>query len=186
MIVKITYDDQRLDIFDTAAFTASVPFGKDCLLANFEVRFDLLGDDGLWVAAHSYQADKSVRQEEGSIPVARRKRGWRFLLATAEELEHVELVVVDGEAIIKRVLGELVDLQAFDEAAYECTGSSSKGLHERIADLHGYLSKVKASGQVDVPGVPDSVLEKVLNMQTELSNADEDEEDWGDVNEIGW
>ncbi len=37
-----------------------------------------------------------------------------------------------------------------------------------------------------MPGVPDSVLEKVLNMQAELNNADEDEEDWGDVNEIGW
>lgn len=28
MIVKITYDDQRLDVFDTSTFTAGLPLGK--------------------------------------------------------------------------------------------------------------------------------------------------------------
>lgn len=186
MIVKITYVDQRLDIFDTTAFTASAPFGKECMLANFEVRFDLLGEAGLWVAAHSYQADKSVKQEDGAVPVARRKRGWRFLLATAEELSHVELVVVDGEAIIKRVLGELVDLQAFDEAAYECIGSSSKGLHERIAELHGYLRRMNTNGEICVPGIPGSVLDQILEMKAAKDTEEDSEEDWGDIDEVGW
>lgn len=56
MIVKITYDDQRLDMFDTSTFTAALPLGKGNMLTNFEVRFDRLGEGGLWLAAHSYQA----------------------------------------------------------------------------------------------------------------------------------
>ena len=44
MIVKITYDDQRLDVFDTSAFTAGLPLGKANMLTNFEVRFDTMGE----------------------------------------------------------------------------------------------------------------------------------------------
>ena len=99
MIVKITYDDQRLDVFDTSAFTAGLPLGKANMLTNFEVRFDRLGEGGLWLAAHSYQACGEHEDEGDEIPVARRTKGWRFLLSSAEELEHVELVVVDGEAV---------------------------------------------------------------------------------------
>lgn len=187
MIIKITYSDQRLDVFDTTPFTAALPLGRDNMLTNFEVRFDSLGDGGLWVAAHSYQAVGSETQDAEETPVARRRRGWRFLISSAEELEHVELVVVDGEAIIKRVLGELVDLQAFDEAAYECIGSSSKGLHERIAQLHDYLCQVNGAEHVDVPGIPDSVLSRVLEISRADKRGDDDEEEtWGDLDEAGW
>ena len=129
MIVKITYDDKRLDVFDTATFTCPAPLGKQNMLTNFEVRFDEMGTEGLWLAAHSYRIDDSTASntEADEVPIARRKKGWRFLLSSSEELDHVELVVVDGEAIIKRVCGELVDLQSFDEKAYECIGASSKG-----------------------------------------------------------
>lgn len=129
MIVKITYDDKRLDIFDTATFTAPSPLGKQNMLTNFEVRFDDMEGSGLWAAAHSYRTDGSFKGDGGTdgVPVARRTKGWRFLLASAKELNHVELVVVDGEAILKRVCGELVDLQAFDEKAYEVHRRFVKG-----------------------------------------------------------
>lgn len=191
MIVKVTYDDQRLDVFDTSAFTSAAPFGKSNILTNFEIRFDTIGDGGLWMAAHSYQADKPPQGAESETPVARRKRGWMFLLADASELEHVELVVVDGEAIMKRVFGELVDLQAFDEAAYECIGSSSKGLHARIADLFGYLRRMTGSERPAIPGIPETVVDAVLaSLEAEgaASEREEDEkaEEWGDMDEAGW
>ena len=94
--------------------------------------------------------------------------------------------MVDGEAIVKRVLGELVDLQAFDEAAYECIGSSSKGLHERIAQLHGYLGQMCAGGQVRVPGIPEPVLSKVLEIQATKKDEEDEEENWGDIDEVSW
>ena len=185
MIVKITYDDQRLDIFDTSTFTAPMPFGKDNMLTNFEVRFDTLGDGGLWAQAHYYSNDSRFKESgTGEIPVARWTKGWRFLLASAEEMKHVELVVVDGEAIMKRVLDVLIDLQAFDEAAYECIGTSSKGLHERICELHSYLKRTTGNEQPSVPGVPEEVIKALLEMQEQSDK--NDEEEWGDLDEAGW
>lgn len=191
MIVKVTYDDQRLDVFDTATFTSATPLGKSNMLTNFEVRFDTLGDGGLWMAAHSYQAEKMECDDDGQVPAARRRRGWEFLLADAEELGHVELVVVDGEAIVKRVFGELVDLQAFDEAAYECIGSSPKGLHARIAELFGYLRRMTGEPNPKVPGIPADVVDAVISsVETENRVREKEEDDqaeeWGDIDEAGW
>lgn len=187
MIVKITYDDQRMDVFDTNAYTCPTPLGKQNMLTNFEVRFDDMGSDGLWLAAHSYRVDEALsREAEGDdVPTARRKKGWRFLLSSAEELEHVELVVVDGEAIMKRVCGELIDLQSFDEKAYECIGASSKGLHERICDLFEYLKRFTGEAEPCIPGVPRHVAAKLVSARDASDNEGVNEE-WGDLNEVGW
>lgn len=183
MIIKIAYDDQRLDIFDTSTFTEAKPLGKHVLVANFEIRFDTIGEGGLWAAAHTYCADPEYKEESGvDIPVARRQKGWRFLLASAQELEHVELVVVDNEAIIKRVLGQLIDLQAFDEAAYECIGSSNKGIHARIRELRNYLISLTGEVEPVIPGVPRDVVERLMEVKEEEES---EEEDWGDLDEIG-
>lgn len=186
MIVKITYDDQRMDVFDTTSFTCPTPLGKQNMLTNFEVRFDEMGSDGLWLAAHGYRIDESISREvqDEEVPIARRKMGWRFLLSSAEELEHVELVVVDGEAIMKRVCGELIDLQSFDEKAYECIGSSSKGLHERICDLYEYLQGFTGEIEPHIPGVPRQVAQRLMSERT--SNDEGSEEQWGDLDEAGW
>lgn len=188
MIIKITYDDKRLDVFDTATFTAPSPLGKQNMLTNFEVRFDDMEGSGLWAAAHSYRADDSFKGDGDTdgVPVARRTKGWRFLLASAKELGRVELVVVDGEAILKRVCGELVDLQAFDEKAYECVGSSSKGLHERICELYAYLKKFEGEADPIVPGVPRRVVERLVGRMQAIDDDDEKVEEWGDLDEIGW
>lgn len=186
MIVRIAYDDRRLDIFDTTAFTAATPLGKQNMLTNFEVRFDEIDFGGLWLNAHSYHVDSSFGKAEDTdeAPAAHRKKGWAFLLASAEELEHVELVVVDGEAILKRVCGELIDLQSFDEKAYECMGASSKGLHARIFDLFEYLQKFTGEVEPVIPGVPRNVVAAIVAAK---ADSEEDEEgDWGDLDEAGW
>lgn len=188
MIVKIAYDDQRLDVFDTSTFTAALPLGKANMLTNFEVRFDDMGEGGLWLAAHSYQICGERENEGDEIPVARRTKGWRFLLSSAEELEHVELVVVDGEAIIKRVLGRPIDLRRFDEAAYECTGASSAGLHARIAELYEYMRIISGEESPDIPGVDRETVDACVRAH-EKARAESDkksEQDWGDLDEVGW
>lgn len=70
MIVKITYDDQRMDVFDTNTYTCPSPLGKQNMLTNFEVRFDDMGSDGLWLAAHSYRIDDAQAREaeEAEVP----------------------------------------------------------------------------------------------------------------------
>lgn len=186
MIVKITYDDQRLDVFDTCTFTASHPLGERNMLTNFEVRFDTIGEGGLWLATHGYLATESSEGED--VPVARRAKGWRFLLSSAEELEHVELVVVDGEAILKRVFGQLIDLQGFDEKAYECIGASSCGLHERIARLYEYLGATTGEREPSIPGVSDETARMAIEAFARAQRSDDEksEKEWGDVDEAGW
>lgn len=188
MIVKITYDDKRIDVFDTSTFTAALPLGKATMLTNFEVRFDCMEDGELWLAAHGYKTEGNDVDERDAdaVPVAKRSKGWRFLLVSAAELGHVELIVVDGEAIVKRVCGELIDLQSFDEAAYECIGSSAKGLHDRIYELYLYLRRTTGAAEVSVPGVPGSVLARIVEMRQANEADGEAEEDWGDLDEAGW
>lgn len=188
MIVKITYDDKRMDVFDTSTFTAALPLGKANMLTNFEVRFDGMEDGELWLAAHGYKTEGNDIDEYDAeaVPVAKRSKGWRFLLSSAEELKHVELIVVDGEAVVKRVCGKLIDLQSFDEAAYECIGSSSKGLHDRIYELHLYLQRMAKTAEPSVPGVPESVLARIIKMKSSDQDEDEVEEDWGDLDEASW
>lgn len=186
MIVRIAYDDHRLDVFDTTTFTAATPLGKQNMLTNFEVRFDEIAFGGLWLNAHSYRVEPSFEKDSDTdeAPAARRKKGWAFLLASAEELEHVELVVVDGEAILKRVCGELIDLQSFDEKAYECIGASSKGLHARIFDLYEYLQKFTGEVEPVIPGVPRNVVAAIA--AAKAGGEEDEEDDWGDLDEAGW
>ncbi|WP_165249365.1 hypothetical protein [Adlercreutzia sp. ZJ141] len=87
---------------------------------------------------------------------------------------------------MKHVLGELIDLQSFDEKAYECIGSSSKSLHERICELYTYSRKLTGEDEPCVPGVPRSVASKLVAAKL-ASEAEEDgeEEKWGDLDEVG-
>ena len=52
MKVVITYDNGRVDVFDDGRFTAAQPFGSNAMLANYELRFDRLGQTGLWLCIH--------------------------------------------------------------------------------------------------------------------------------------
>lgn len=117
MRVQIRYDNNRLDIFDTASFTRPEPFDGANMLTNFEVRVDALGNTGLWLMAHFYDAvDGSAKQaKDDEVPIGRRKRGWRFLLAEAAELPCIESVSIDGQMTLMRVAGELADMVRFEQ-----------------------------------------------------------------------
>ena len=77
MKVVITYDNGRVDVFDDGRFTAAQPFGSNAMLANYELRFDRLGQTG----------DVYKRQVLD--------RAW-----SAEEGISVDLVARDGDAIV--------------------------------------------------------------------------------------
>lgn len=117
MKIQIRYESNRLDIFDTTAFTKAEPFDGANMLTNFEVRVDALGNTGLWLMAHRYEVgDTCLKQSpDDETPTARRKRGWRFLLAEADELSSIESVSIDGEVALMRIEGELADIVRFEQ-----------------------------------------------------------------------
>ena len=65
MKVVITYDNGRVDVFDDGRFTAAQPFGSNAMLANYELRFDRLGQRG---------RPEPQGAEDGSSCSRRRKR----------------------------------------------------------------------------------------------------------------
>lgn len=73
--------------------------------------------------ARSYYHEAAVayREEPGptGLPVARRRDGWSFLVADADDLERINRLTVDGETVLIRVAGDLVDASALSWA-HEC------------------------------------------------------------------
>lgn len=140
----MAYRNGRVDVFDTMSFTAPSPLGKGNALTNFELRFDELGNTGLWLAAHHYDADPSGAEScpNDETPVARRRRGWRFLLAEASEIDELESVAVDGEVTLARVLGEMVDVGQLTRSARLWLGTPNRSVAETIVKLFDELSAV--------------------------------------------
>lgn len=144
MKIEMAYRNGRVDVFDTMSFTAPSPLGKENVLTNFEARFDELGETGLWLAAHHYDADPSYAEDcpESETPVARRRRGWRFLLAEASEVAELESVAVDDEVVLARILGEMVDVAQLKRSANLWLGSSGLSAAETAVRLFDELSIV--------------------------------------------
>lgn len=142
MKIRIRYDNDRLDIFDTDSFTKSEPFDGACMLTNFEVRMDTLGNTGLWLMVHRYDTGDAYSKDVASTetPVARRKRGWRFLLAEESELSSIECVSIDGEPILLRIAGELADMVRFEQmCSIWLEGGSGGSVAQRVLDLYDAL-----------------------------------------------
>ena len=128
MEIRIRYRSNRVDVFDTDTFTKSEPFGNANMLTDFEILLDQLGKTGIWLAAHSYDASQSYRGDTpgDEIPVAHRKKGWRFLLAESEEVAGIETVSIGSDIALQRICGELVDVLRLDETASAWISNSSE------------------------------------------------------------
>lgn len=105
MIVCIRYRGNRVDAFDTNTFTEPEPFDNVNMPTDFEALLDQLGETGIWLTAHSYDANPSYRSDaaDGSIPVAHRKKGRRFLLAECAEVDEIETVSIGADVALRRI-----------------------------------------------------------------------------------
>lgn len=147
MNITIRYDTGRIDVFDTISFTAPQPFAQTNMLTNFELKLDDLGAKGLWLAAHYYAAAQSFRESaaDGETPVARRKMGWRFLLAQQDEVAHIQSVEMDGAVVLRRAAGALFDYARFESVASTLLGSSPAALYPRVMALYGSVERIRAA-----------------------------------------
>lgn len=110
MIVRIVYESGRMDVFDTLAFTAGAPFGASNVLTELSLNPARIEEEGLWLTVSWYAARQEYREsaEDGSIPVARRSKGWRMLLSARDEVAGIRRVEADGSILVERVDGKLV------------------------------------------------------------------------------
>lgn len=149
MKVKIRYANGRLDIFDTDTFTKSEPFAGTSMLTNFELRLDRLGNSGLWLEAHHYDTSPSAMEQadDTETPTAKRKRGWRFLLAEKGEMDGIECVLLDETCILQRICGELVDVMRLtDQCSAWVTSSQGLCVAEKILELYPRIATTSETG----------------------------------------
>lgn len=190
MKVQIRYENNRLDIFDTSTFTKAEPFEGSNMLTNFEVRVDELGNTGLWLIAHMYEVSEGFANEAkgGETPTARRKRGWRFLLAEASELSGIESLSIDGQFVLMKVAGELADMVRFEQMCdLWLPSSGGRSIAQRFVLLFETLCRAFPETAADGDAIArmcglsklaiDEIRERAAPGFEQAVEA-EDEEDW--------
>lgn len=125
MIVKAYYSGGRIDVFDTDRMIDSVPQPGN-LLTNYTLDLADVNGESLWLCSYYYEAAEAYKGEPGpkGLPVARRRDGWSFLIADADDLQSLNRVTLDGETVLIQIAGELVDAAAL-AWAYDCATTYS-------------------------------------------------------------
>lgn len=160
MIIKAYYSDGRIGVFDTDRMTDGVPQPEN-LLTNYTLDLSDVSGESLWLCSYYYEATQAYKDEKGpkDLPVARRRNGWSFLLADAEDMQRLNRVTVDGETIFTRVAGEFIDI---------ATLTGAFDIVERYAPMiyAAYASVALISGDCsnidDAIGAPSTVLLKAI------------------------
>lgn len=113
MIVKAYYAGGRIDVFDTDRMTDGVPQPGN-LLTNYTLDLADVNGESLWLRSYYYEAAQAYKAEPGpkGLPVARRRDGWSFLIADADDLQKLNRVTMDGETVLIQIEGELLDAAA--------------------------------------------------------------------------
>lgn len=189
MNVRITYPGGRIDVFDTSAYVESAPFDDKNMLTDFEVCLNGIEEKGLWLVANYYAAKAEYREGETDIPAARRSRGWKFLLATADEAKSLCDVTIDGEMVVARIGNAVCNMREFESAALMRIGASNDGVLKRIAKLRAFMTLELKEETPAIPGIPAEVVEYALSTteaQPEKGDMRVVSEDWGDMDEVDW
>lgn len=118
MIVKAYYSGGRIDVFDTDRMTDGIPQPGN-LLTNYSLDLADVNGESLWLCSYYYEAADAYKNEPGpkGLPVARRRDGWSFLVADADDLQRLIRVTVDGETVLIQIDRELVDVSSLEWAS---------------------------------------------------------------------
>lgn len=156
MIVKAYYTGGRIDVFDTDRMTDGVPQPGN-MLTNYALDLSDVNGESLWLCSYYYEAAQAYKDEKGpkGLPVARRRDGWSFLLADAEDMERLNRVTVDGEPVLVQIAGELVDASTLSWAS-----EVADVLAPQIAQFQLLLEATGAERIEDL-GIPAAVLQIV-------------------------
>lgn len=157
MIVKAYYSGGRIDVFDTDRMTDGIPQSGN-LLTNYTIDLADVGGESLWLCSYYYEAAEAYKEELGpkELPVARRRDGWSFLIADADDLQKLNRITLDGETVLVQMAGELVDASVLSWAA-EVTDT----LIPQVAQFNRLLESTGAERVEDL-GIPDTTLHRII------------------------
>ena len=158
MIVKAYYAGGRIDVFDTDRMTDGIPQPGN-LLTNYALDLSDVNGESLWLCSYYYEAAQAYKDEKGAkgLPVARRRDGWSFLLADADDMQNLNRVTLDGETVLVQMAGELVDVSALSWAT-----EVADVLAPQIAQFHRLLESTGAERAEDL-GIPAVILQEIAS-----------------------
>jgi hypothetical protein len=181
MRVEVYYEG-RIEVFDTDRFTEAQPFRGKSMLADFELHYSAIEEDGLWLHAHCYAAN-AYGADDGEIPEAKREMGWKFQLAGPGEAAGIRSVVMDGATVLMRIGGSLADMPRLDAVSELCIGLGGPILG-RICRAREYLANayvVLASSDALMAkelGISAEALEYAMESEAVQAPTPDDDEDW--------
>lgn len=153
MIVKAYYTGGRIDVFDTDRMTDGIPQPGN-LLTNYSLDLADVNGESLWLCSYYYEAAEVYKEEPGpkGLPVARRRDGWSFLIADADDLQKLNRVTLDGETVLIQIAGELVDITALSWAC--------ETAEVRVPQIERFGSLLNATGAnaIETLGIPPEIL----------------------------
>ena len=148
MIAKAYYPGGLVDVFDTDHFTEALPL-RGNLLTNYVLDWSgALSGGGIWMRAYWHETADEYRGvvDDAGLPVARRRDGWSFLMADAGYVAMLERLTLDGEIVLERIAGALVDAAALMRA-YD----AADDLGPRAVSAHRYLEALQGDGGAGDP-----------------------------------
>lgn len=96
---------------------------------------------GVWVRMYWYEAADAYRDvvDGAGLPIARRRDGWSFLVADPGAADVLDWLTFDGEIVLERMAGRLVDavrmMRAYNAA--EDLGPWTVAAHAHLEALMG-------------------------------------------------
>lgn len=185
MIIKAFYLG-RIEAFDTDHFTETL-----LCRGNLPINYALdaspaLEGGSVWLRAYWHETAEPYREvkDEAGLPIARRRDGWSFLIADARDVAALERLTVDGELVLVRMAGELVDatalMRVYDEA---------DDLGPKAVTAHAYLEASLGDGETGDPeslicnrmGMTRKCYRSVEAIQTSITeNGSDTDDDLGD------
>lgn len=98
---------------------------------------------GVWVRMHWHEAADAYRDvvDGAGLPIARRRDGWSFLVADPGDVDVLDRLTFDGEIVLERMAGRLVDA-----ARMMRTYDAAEGLGPRTVAAHAHLEALMGDG----------------------------------------
>ena len=180
MKIQMFYDNGQFDIFETDTHVAKI--FKNNLISNYS--FDLRQREGqeLWLTVYYYEVAEEFKDDVSptDVPISHRRDGWSVLLADCHDMKHLRRVKVDGEVVLIRLFGEIVDAQTL-----EYNTDLRTYFEPRIIENYEYFARALEKGKspkldnelLDLLAIPEGVAKEFMLWHEHVRAAKEKEKE---------
>lgn len=185
MKIEVLYKSHRYEEFDPSVQTCPEPYRRDgiSVLTDWNLSLGALEEEGVVLAQHWYEVGGKAGRtvlDGVSVPAATRKVGCALLLVAPDELDDVVWLKKDGEKILWREGGDLINGERFFAMEQLCYSDAiTQSLHRRVLAVFDYLREAHPGMQEDevarLMGYTLSAIERIRSAELAQDDGFEDE-----------